>query len=245
MKLTVIIPSYNTSKFLEECVDSVFSQTYKNIEVILVDNESTDETSIVLERLKEKYPNLILDSAPNIYKHSWEEPVNKALEIATGEYFTIVGSDDYLDPEYLENNYRILKNDKIKFSLLQSSLKTFNSDNKYEISYISHTYSGFEELKRKMIHGLPVCTPTVFYDLDLYKKGLINWNSDKFLGACDYNLFCDLVDKGYYIYNYPKWTGYNYRWHKKQSTWGMKQEKINYDKIIQDYWNKKWKINIL
>lgn len=245
MKITIIIPSYNTSDFLEECVDSAFSQTYKNIEVILIDNESTDNTHKIIENIAKKYPNLIIGSAPNIFRHSWEEPVNMALSLSTGDYFTILGSDDYIDKEYIEKCVKFLQNGKINISLFQSGLKTFNNNNRLETSIISHSYNGLEDLKNKMLSSLPVSTPTVFYSLDLYKKGLINWNSDKFLGACDYNLFCDLVDRGYYIYNYPKWTGYNYRWHPNQSTWGMKQEKINYDKIIQDYWNKKWKINIL
>lgn len=241
MKISIIIPSYNTANFLEECVDSVFKQTYKDIEVILVDNESIDNTKEVIERIAKRYPAIIIDNAPNIYKHSWEEPVNKALNLATGEYFTIIGSDDYIENTYIENCCKFLKNGKVNIFLFQSGLRTFNHHDCTDVNIISHSYSSIEELKNKMINSLPVSTPTMFYSMELYKKGLINWNSDKFLGACDYNLFCDLVDRGYYIYNYPKWIGYNYRWHPQQSTWGMKQEKINYDKIIQDYWREKWK----
>jgi len=242
VKITIIIPSYNTGAFLEECVDSAFAQSYQNIEVILVDNESTDDTPAVIDKLKNKYPTLITDSAPNIYKYSWEEPVDKALSLATGEYFTILGSDDYLESEYIQNYVKILQGNSNKVFLIQSVLRTFDNSNKTRHSFISHQYGNIGDLKQKMLTHSPVATPTMFYNMKLYKQGLIKWNSDKFLGSCDYALYCSLVDLGYYIYSFPGWLGYNYRWHPSQSTWGMKREPTDYDRIIQNHWKEKWKM---
>jgi hypothetical protein len=86
----------------------------------------------------------------------------------------------------------------------------------------------------------PVNTPTVVYNKKLYNDGLINWQSEKWLGAIDYNLYFSLADKNYFIYPCPNWLGYYYRWHQEQSTWGMHKEERKFDIEIREFWRKKW-----
>ena len=74
----------------------------------------------------------------------------------------------------------------------------------------------------------------------LYDEGVIQWDSKKYLGAGDYDLYFRLADKGYFIYPYPKWLGYYYRWHEDQATWGMHRETTNYDDTIREYWRIEW-----
>ena len=83
----------------------------RNFEVIVVDNDSGDDSLEIVETLQDEFPNLQVDTAPNLYPFSWEEPVEKALSMTTGEYFTILGSDDYLSEDYVSNFMeKILKN---------------------------------------------------------------------------------------------------------------------------------------
>ena len=106
---------------------------------------------------------------------------------------------------------------------------------------ISHTYSNIEEFKRiAATDKCPVTSPTVFYKREIYDQGLIKTNPEKYSGAADYDLYCQLADKGYYILPVPEWIGYNYRWHEGQATWDMHKGGVNYDAIIQEYWREKW-----
>ena len=72
-KVSIIIPCYNSEKFVEECVASALWQSYPEIEVIAIDNESTDNTLAILHEIKRRDSRLIIDTAKNIYPHCWDE----------------------------------------------------------------------------------------------------------------------------------------------------------------------------
>ena len=90
--VSIIIPCYNAERWVKESITSALNQTYENTEVIFVDNESTDDSYTIAKKVQESAPRLQIYTAPNLYRYSWEEPVNEALRHATGEYFTILGS---------------------------------------------------------------------------------------------------------------------------------------------------------
>lgn len=98
-KVTVIIPIFNTSKYIQECADSLFQQTFQDLEYIFVNDCSTDNSMNILQSVIEKYPNR------KEQIHIINQPENKGLaltrrkglEIAKGEYIMNVDSDDYLE----------------------------------------------------------------------------------------------------------------------------------------------------
>lgn len=240
MKFTIIIPCYNSEKWIKECVISALSQTHKDLEVIFVDNESTDKSVEIVREIKKDYPELIMSSAKNIYRHSYQEPVEEGLRIATGKYFTILGSDDYIDENYVKNIVNILsKTDKI--SILQSPLHCVRETNKQVINVIKHEYKSLSEFKVKLFQGCPVTTPSIVIKKKLYDDGKIKWRSDTYLGASDYELYFSLADQNIFIYPFPGWLGYYYRWNDQQSTWGMHREETKYDVLIREEWQKRWK----
>lgn len=96
IKFSIIIPAYNSEKFIEECLSSIFSQTYKNIEIIVVNDCSTDNTLKVLER----YEQIKVFSTPVNSRQGVAR--NIGLEHCTGDYVLFVDSDDSLyDSEVL------------------------------------------------------------------------------------------------------------------------------------------------
>tara|TARA_R100001015_G_C4611076_1_gene166479 strand:+ start:82 stop:807 length:726 start_codon:yes stop_codon:yes gene_type:complete len=240
MKFTIIIPCYNSEKWIKQCVTSALNQTYDNLEVIFVDNESTDRSVEIVEEIKVDYPQLIMSSAKNIYKHSYQEPVEEGLRIATGDYFTILGSDDYLEEKYVENIVDILsKTDKI--SIMQSPLHCVRETDNHVVNVIKHKYKSLSEFKEKLFQGCPVTTPSIVIRKKLYDEGMVKWRSDMYLGASDYELYFSLADQNIFIYPFPKWLGYYYRWNDQQCTWGMHREETKYDVLIREEWQKKWK----
>jgi len=105
--LSVIIPAYNAEKYLAKCVESAVNQTYKNIEIIIVNNGSSDNTHEICEELKAKYNNI------KIIKLNPNQGVNLArkagVEAASGDYITFIDSDDYIDLNAYEKVIKVLE----------------------------------------------------------------------------------------------------------------------------------------
>jgi len=105
--VSVIIPSYNHAAYIEECILSVVNQTYKNIELIVIDDGSTDNSREVLEKLQKQYNfTLVFQENQGISK-----TLNKALrEYAHGKYIDGSGSDDFLALDKIEKQVKFLEN---------------------------------------------------------------------------------------------------------------------------------------
>lgn len=94
--ISVIVPVYNAEKHLRNCIDSIINQTYKNLEIILVDDGSTDNSSKILDEYKKTDSRIKVISKENGGVSSAR---NEGLKIATGEYVGFIDSDDYIDEE--------------------------------------------------------------------------------------------------------------------------------------------------
>lgn len=104
--ISVIIPVYNVENYLEKCLNSVISQTYKNLEIILIEDGSTDNSRDICERFKEIDSRIKLFSTVN---GGAAFARNLGLSKSTGDYITFVDSDDYIRPETIETLYDWLK----------------------------------------------------------------------------------------------------------------------------------------
>lgn len=102
VKVSVIIPVYNTEQFLEQCLDSVISQTLKEIEIICVDDGSRDGSEKILQRYAAKDERIRIVTQPN---SGLGAARNSGLEIATGEYIAFLDSDDWFAQTALEKLY--------------------------------------------------------------------------------------------------------------------------------------------
>lgn len=100
--VTIIIPVYNVSEYLENCVSSILRQTYENIEIILVDDGSPDNSGEICDKLAEKDPRIVVIHKENGGVSSAR---NAALDIMKGEYVTFVDGDDYVADDFIECMY--------------------------------------------------------------------------------------------------------------------------------------------
>ena len=100
MKISVIIPVYNVEQYLGHCLDSVINQTYKNLEIICVNDASTDRSPLILEEYSKKDSRIVI---VNNAKNSRLGPTrNHGMEYATGDYVHFLDSDDWLEPDAYE-----------------------------------------------------------------------------------------------------------------------------------------------
>ncbi len=106
MKLiTVIIPVYNVEEYLHRCVESVCNQTYKNLEIILVDDASPDNCPKMCDEFVKKDKRIKVIHKQN---EGLGLTRNAGLLVATGEYVTFIDSDDWISPNHIENLYNAL-----------------------------------------------------------------------------------------------------------------------------------------
>ena len=105
-ELSVIIPVYNTDKYLEKSLDSLTSQTLKDIEIICVNDGSTDNSLAVLQKYADKDSRIIVINQ----EHKMQGAArNAGIKIAEGEYIGFVDSDDWVDKDYFEKLYNAVK----------------------------------------------------------------------------------------------------------------------------------------
>lgn len=98
-KISVIVPVYNAGRYLKECIESIIKQTYKNVELILVDDGSEDDSADIIDEYKRKYPRICTIKKKNGGPNSARKA---GLDIAEGEYIMFVDADDYIQEDMCE-----------------------------------------------------------------------------------------------------------------------------------------------
>lgn len=109
-KVSVIVPVYNVEKYLDQCLDSIVSQTLDDIEIIIVNDGSTDESLKVINKYAERDSRIKVVNQTN---GGYAKAVNKGLSIASGEYVAEVDSDDYINRNMYKKLYEIAKENDI------------------------------------------------------------------------------------------------------------------------------------
>lgn len=105
--VSVIIPCYNHEQYVEQSLKSVFDQTYNNIELIVIDDGSSDNSVTVLKKMQEKY-NFTLITQENM---GVCKTLNKAVSLSKGKYIALLASDDYWDLSKIEKQVNRLESD--------------------------------------------------------------------------------------------------------------------------------------
>lgn len=110
-KVSVIVPIYNVEQWLDDCVNSIVKQDYRNIEIILVDDGSTDNSGIICEEWKQKDERIIVIHKKN---GGLSSARNAGLDICQGDYVTFVDSDDYIQPDTIQCMLKDIKEKKVE-----------------------------------------------------------------------------------------------------------------------------------
>lgn len=130
--ISVIIPVYNVEKYISECLDSVINQTYKNLQIILVDDGSTDFSGKICDVYAEKDNRITVVHQKNAGAGAAK---NTGLELIEGDYFSIIDSDDYIELDMYEKMVNSLEkyNADIVQCLFRNVFVNDSFDRKYKI----------------------------------------------------------------------------------------------------------------
>lgn len=178
IKVSIVIPAYNIEKHIEKCLESVINQTLKEIEIIVVDDGSTDST---LEKIN-KFANT--DSRIKVISQTNQKQGaarNRGIEIARGEYIGFVDSDDYIDTDY----YAKLYNTASKFCAdiaVTNILKHKKKYDKYNVLYKKVEVASSIDAKYKLCEDK---TRRFFYVMNkIFKKDYIKKHNILFPEGC-------------------------------------------------------------
>ena len=142
-KVSVIIPNYNGEKYIYKCINSVLNQTYKNIELIIVDDGSTDGSYSIIEEYDNKYENIIA-----IYQQNLNASIarNKGIEKSSGEYLIFIDSDDILYPDAIKKMVSKIEEDNSDMVI-----GNFNVIDENDINLNKCTFANSDRIERNPI----------------------------------------------------------------------------------------------
>ncbi len=102
--ISIIIPVYNVERYLRECIDSIIAQTYKNLEIILVDDGSSDKSGEICDEYSKKDSRIKVIHKKN---GGLSDARNVALDITKGDYIGFIDSDDYIEKDMFQILYNL------------------------------------------------------------------------------------------------------------------------------------------
>ena len=206
MEISIIIPIYNSEKYIEQCIQSILAQSFKDFELILIDDGSTDNSYNIVKQYADSDTRLILIKKENGGVSSAR---NCGLEIASGKYVTFIDSDDYVLPDFLEKIYS--KTDGIA-ELVFSGLVNMNGNTilkkvvQKDCSWDLNKEDDFINFLYQPLQSSPCAK---LYSHDIIKKNHLRFDTALFCAEDrDFNLkFFEHIQKA----NSLSYSGYCYR----------------------------------
>ena len=126
-KVSIIIPCFNQGEWIKEAVESAVNQTYKNVEIVIINDGSTDNSEDVIHSLCEKYPDIVFINEKE--NHGVVYARNKAIQMTSAEYILPLDADDKIAPSYVEKAVKILEENP-NIGIVYSRARIFGIKNK-------------------------------------------------------------------------------------------------------------------
>ncbi len=216
--VSIIAPAYNHERFIKDSIYSIINQTYKDIQLIIIDDCSKDSTCKEIE-------NIIINKdierrfihGIHFIKHESNRgahnSINEGLKLASGHYLTIINTDDLYQPNRIEVMVEALKKNKsnIAFSRVDTIDDCNNIGRNFDWKYYSLQDKIFQRPRVNfalITDNVAISTGNLFFTKALYNK-VGEFNNYKYIHDWDYILRCTLVDEPIFV----KDTSYLYRIH--------------------------------
>jgi len=186
-KFTIIVPCYNNSQYMKECTDSLVGQTYKNIEIIIVNDGSTPDHSKKIDTIVESYNDKRIIYVKNKKNLSIPISVNIGMDLSTGDYISYHGNDDISNLErFKELNNFILDHDGGPVLLTSGAARfTSNINERWKDSYFRECEDTPANIKQKISSGNRIVGGACCWDRLIFEK--IGYFDPAMLIVQDYN----------------------------------------------------------
>jgi glycosyltransferase involved in cell wall biosynthesis len=239
-KVSVIVPNYNHSLYLKQRMDSILNQTYRDFEVIILDDKSVDDSVKVIEHYKyiHKVSHIVYNEQNSGSTFAqWE----KGMKLATGEWIWIAESDDYADPHFLEVMVKLAEEgDNVGIAFSNSHWVDHNSEIKENLSIYQESFfrSGIEEVKLLCNHCTIQNASATLIRKDLALRAVEGLSQYKACG--DWIFYTRILHHSNLIYtseklNYFRWYHANVSNTNKGRLWALEGvqvlENVDYKKV--------------
>ena len=194
-KISIIIPIYNVKKYINKCIESIINQTYKNLEIILVDDGSTDGSGKICDEFKKEDNRIVVIHKKN---EGVSSARNEGLKIATGDYIGFIDADDFIEEDMYFKLLSKIEKDNTKMVVCNAYLEDENENQVYDFKTNAKDVIDSHELMDRIMNDF------VFQGYmwnKLYDRQLIYRDNDYLKFDCSisnledrlYNL--ELIDK--------------------------------------------------
>jgi glycosyltransferase involved in cell wall biosynthesis len=164
--VSIAMATYNGEKYLREQLDSIYNQTYKNMEVVVCDDCSTDGTAEILEKYKQEYGLKYYINEKNL---GFAKNFEKATCLCKGEFIAFSDQDDIWHPEKIEILVKEIEN----YSLVRSDSELIDSEGKYlDGTYVKNMFKRMDIDKPDKIFPIPVQGCSYLFKREILKKAL-------------------------------------------------------------------------
>lgn len=165
--ISIIVPVYNVGEYVAKCIESIVNQTYTNLEIIIVNDGSTDNSGAICERYAEKDDRIIIIHQEN---QGLSMARNNGIDIATGEYIGFIDSDDWIEPDMFETLYTVAVENDADISMCNFY---YVHDSGYKSPFSNET-TGTKVLTgvHKITHNIRIANNFVWNKL--YRRHLFN-----------------------------------------------------------------------
>lgn len=166
--VSIIVPVYNVEKYLKKCVDSIINQTYKNLEIVLVDDGSTDNSGKICDEYAKKDSRIKVIHKQN---GGLSDARNVGIDNSKGKYITFIDSDDTIENDYVEYLYSLLKKYKTNLSICNYNVISKDKIIPYimeEKEMKMNKICALKELLCERLFSVSSCAK--LYDIKLFKN---------------------------------------------------------------------------
>lgn len=242
-KISIIIPVYNVEKYLGKCVQSAINQTLRNIEIILVDDESPDGCPSICDEYAKADIRIKVVHRKN---GGLGFARNSGIEVATGEYITFLDSDDFVDLDTYNHLYDLAKRHNLDTIYYKFKRFTNESDVTKSIPVYDLTEYKGEEVKNLMLdiiasepsekvdHKIQCSSCTAMYRMDIIKRNNVRFHSERELISEDLIFNLDFLKYANAV-AFNKGEHYHYRMNPTSLTSVVRKDRIEKNYILYEY----------
>ncbi len=243
IKVSIVIPMYNVQEYLNQCLNSAVRQSLKDIEIICVNDGSTDGTLDIVKKFERKDSRVrVFDKTNSGYGHT----MNLGISEAVGEYIVILESDDYIDVNMCEELYNIAKSNDLDFIKADFNRFVIGRDGKLKLDFerIAQKFDGYynkvlDPSDEKIVFRFRMNTWSGMYSREFIEEFSINHNESPGASYQDngffFKTFCNakrvmFKDKAYYM---NRRDNLNSSVHNKEKVYCMSDEYDYIEKYLK------------
>ncbi len=242
--ISVVIPIFNEEEYLERCINSILVQTYKNLEIILVNDGSTDKSGQICDNYAQKDPRIKVIHKKN---GGLSSARNKGIDISNGEFLSFLDSDDWVTNKYIETLYSLIKEHNAEISVVNFEKIYETNQNFSSNETVIKTFNKYQALRALTddYYHILVTSTAKLYERSLFNKirfPLNKIHEDEFVAHHLYYMANNVVvstEKHMYYWQHANsimGSGYNtsHRLHALEAIYDRKMclEKLNMSKPI-------------